>query len=188
VKGEDVAFRPSQKKVPTLAEIAATTGVSAPTVSKVVNGRKDVAEETRAKVLAALENACYQAPSRRNASSAKAAWVEVVFDALTPGYSDAILSGILDYAALIGIEVCFRTVGTQTSQTNQKGWIDRVIVEGRPGLILLNSALSETHLSALRRRHIPVAVVDPGCQVAAHIFSALAPRTGQAPKQAWSIS
>jgi LacI family transcriptional regulator len=168
---KDVAFQPSQKKSPTLAEIAAATGVSVPTVSKVVNGRKDVADETRAKVLAALDNAGYQKLSSCNVSTAKSSWVEVVFDALTPGYSDAILDGILDYAAVMGIEVSFRVVGTQTSQVNQKGWIDRVIAEGRSGLIVLNSALSETHLSALHRRQIPVAIIDPGCQPPAYIFS-----------------
>ena len=39
---------------PTLAAVAREAGVSSPTVSKVINGREDVAESTRTKVLAAL--------------------------------------------------------------------------------------------------------------------------------------
>ena len=39
---------------PTLAAVALQAGVSTPTVSKVVNGREDVAPETRARVMDAL--------------------------------------------------------------------------------------------------------------------------------------
>ena len=40
----------SEERRPTLAAIAAEAGVSLPTVSKVVNGRPDVAPGTRARV------------------------------------------------------------------------------------------------------------------------------------------
>lgn len=42
-------------KKPTLATVARRAGVSAPTVSKVVNGRADVSADTRARVLAVLD-------------------------------------------------------------------------------------------------------------------------------------
>jgi len=44
------AARGNRRHRPTLAAIAAEAGVSLPTVSKVVNGRPDVAPDTRALV------------------------------------------------------------------------------------------------------------------------------------------
>ena len=98
----------SPKKM-TLAAIARLTGVSTPTVSKVVNGREDVAEETRAKVLAALVDAGYQSPMQRRIASPEPSIVEVSFDAFTPAYSTAVLNGILEYAASVGVEVLMST-------------------------------------------------------------------------------
>jgi LacI family transcriptional regulator len=56
--GRDVA----QRRKPTLAAIAAEAGVSLPTVSKVVNGRPDVAPGTRARVERLLDELRYQRP------------------------------------------------------------------------------------------------------------------------------
>ena len=51
---------------PTLASIAAAAGVSLPTVSKVVNGRADVATATRAHVLELLKAHNYVPVTRRS--------------------------------------------------------------------------------------------------------------------------
>ena len=53
----------------TIAAIAAEAGVSVPTVSKVLNGRRDVAPDTRARVEAAITRTGYRA-RRGNGSSA----------------------------------------------------------------------------------------------------------------------
>src|SRR6201992_858555 len=53
VTGADDAVSPGERaprRRATLAAVAAEAGVSLPTVSKVVNGRPDVAPETRARV------------------------------------------------------------------------------------------------------------------------------------------
>src|ERR1700759_857379 len=49
----------------TLAVIAAEAGVSLPTVSKVVNGRPDVAADTRARVERLLDEFDYHRPGAR---------------------------------------------------------------------------------------------------------------------------
>lgn len=145
----------------TLAAIARLTGVSAPTVSKVVNGREDVAPQTRAKVLAALEDAGYQSPGQRRTAAGPSV-VEVAFDSVNSNYSLTVLNGILDYAAEAGVEVMLSATqhapagGHDLSRRAQ-----RMVDEGRAGLIVVTSAFAEAQLMAFRRRQIPVVVIDP---------------------------
>jgi LacI family transcriptional regulator len=146
---------------PTLAAIARLTGVSTPTVSKVVNGREDVAAETRAKVLAALEEAGYQSPGQRR-SAVGPDVVEVAFDFINSNYSSTVLNGILEYAAEAGVEVVLSVTGPASGiQIDLGRKAQRMVEENRSGMIVVTSALSEGHLSAFRRRRVPVVVIDP---------------------------
>ncbi|MFJ5229044.1 LacI family DNA-binding transcriptional regulator [Kitasatospora sp. NPDC088391] len=61
---------------PTLAEVARAAGVSAPTVSKVLNGRADVAPATRAKVEEILRRTGYQ---RRRTVTPPSRLLDLVF-------------------------------------------------------------------------------------------------------------
>ncbi|WP_138419422.1 LacI family DNA-binding transcriptional regulator [Sinomonas gamaensis] len=151
---------------PTLAAIARMTGVSTPTVSKVVNGRSDVAAETRAKVLAALEEAGYESPTQRRATSTPSL-VDVAFDAIDSDYASTVLNGILDYAAAVDVEVVLSVTGSHGGGKDGGGKDDlgrkaqRMADEDRAGIILVTSAFTESHLAAFRRRRIPVVVIDP---------------------------
>ena len=93
-----------ERTKPTLATVARQAGVSAPTVSKVVNGRDDVAPETRARILAVLEQAGYQSPVQRRAATESATVVEVVIDVLDSAYTIQVLNGILQFAAGAGLK------------------------------------------------------------------------------------
>lgn len=147
---------------PTLAAIAQRTGVSAPTVSKVVNGREDVAPETRAKVLAALDAAGYRSPLQRRTTAASTSVVELVFDTMNSAYNVEILNGVLEGAGALGVEVMLSiTSTTPLPHTSPEQRAQRMVDEGRAGLIVVTSAFSSAQLSAFRRRHIPVVVIDP---------------------------
>ncbi|MHC5257952.1 LacI family DNA-binding transcriptional regulator [Streptomyces sp. UC4497] len=151
---------PSSSAKPTLAAIARGTGVSTATVSKVVNGRADVADETRAKVLAALEEVGYRSPSQRRAPSGPDV-VEVAFDAIDSAYPSALLNGILDHAASAGVEIVVGTTGRRRTTEPVLGRkAQRIINEGRAGVIVVTSAYGESGLAAFLRRHIPVVVID----------------------------
>src|SRR3712207_9406263 len=89
----------TERTKPTLASVARQAGVSAPTVSKVVNGREDVAPETRARVLAVLEQAGYQSPLQRRSAADVGTVVEVVIDVLDSAYMVEVLNVILQFAA-----------------------------------------------------------------------------------------
>ncbi|WP_306316818.1 MULTISPECIES: LacI family DNA-binding transcriptional regulator [unclassified Streptomyces] len=151
---------PSPSARPTLAAIARGTGVSTATVSKVVNGRADVADETRAKVLAALEEAGYRSPSQRRTPSGPDV-VEVAFDSIESAYPSALLGGILDHAARTGVEVVVSTTGGQRAAGLDLGRkAQRMISEGRAGAIVVTSAFGEAGLNAFVRRRVPVVVID----------------------------
>lgn len=150
----------SSGRKPSLAEIARLVGVSTPTVSKVLNDRKDVAENTRARVLAALEESGYRAPAQRRATTGPEV-VEVAFDHVT-AYGSILLNGILDYASSTDVEVVLTATPSLRAGTLDLGrLVQRMIDERRSGMIVVTSAFSPSHLAAFRRRRIPVVVVDP---------------------------
>ena len=147
---------------PTLAAVAREAGVSSPTVSKVINGREDVAESTRTKVLAALEQLGYQSPQQRKHAEGRIAIVEVVFDSLYSAYSVEVLNGVLEQAALVDVEILIDVTGHAPAMTlSPERRAQRILDEGRLGLIVVTSGFSTAQLSAFRRRHIPVVVIDP---------------------------
>lgn len=152
----------ARSEKPTLAAVARRAGVSAPTVSKVVNGREDVAAETRARVLAALEEAGYQSPVQRKSAQPGPRVVEVVFDALNSAYSIEVLNGVLEHAAVSDVEVMLSVTGSMPgARLSPERRAQRMLDEGRSGMIVVTSAFTDVHLSAFRRRQIPVVVIDP---------------------------
>src|SRR5213595_3127241 len=101
----------------TLAAIAREAGVSAPTVSKVVNGREDVAADTRAKVLTALERTGYKSPLQRKNIAGRRPMVEVVLDSLDSAYGVEVLNGVLEHAAASDVELVLTITGQQGAST-----------------------------------------------------------------------
>ena len=83
---------------PTIASIASELGLSVPTVSKVLNGRSDVAPATRDRVEVALEKHQYR---RRRPASARpgTGLIDLVFHRLGSGWSMEIIRGVEDAAA-----------------------------------------------------------------------------------------
>lgn len=147
---------------PTLAAVAREAGVSTPTVSKVVNGREDVAAGTRARVLAALEQTGYQSPVQRKSAHDGPAMVEVVFDSLNSAYAVEVLNGVLEHAAAADVEVLLNVTGQQpASALSPEQRAQRMLDEGRSGMIVVTSAFGAAQLDAFHRRRIPVVVIDP---------------------------
>jgi len=146
----------------TLAAIAREAGVSAPTVSKVVNGREDVAAETRAKVLTALERSGYKSPLQRKNIAWRRPVVEMVLDSLNSAYGVEVLNGVLEHAAASDVEVLLNVTGVQgASPLSPEQRAQRIIDEGRSGMIVVTSAFSSAQLEPFLRRDIPIVVIDP---------------------------
>ncbi|MGH3379256.1 MAG: LacI family DNA-binding transcriptional regulator, partial [Actinoallomurus sp.] len=86
-----------QRSRPTLSDIAEAAGVSKATVSKVLNGRSDVAAETRERVSALLKKHNYLAPGSRRAR--RSGLVDLVIGGLDSPWAVEILRGVEEWGA-----------------------------------------------------------------------------------------
>ena len=86
----------------TLANVAASAGVSVATVSKVLNGRNDVAPATRARVQDLLHEHDYVARRVRPAGSPG---IELCFHGQLNAYHTEVLQGVVEAGAEAGVAV-----------------------------------------------------------------------------------
>ncbi|MFJ4027583.1 LacI family DNA-binding transcriptional regulator [Paenarthrobacter sp. NPDC089989] len=141
----------------TLNEVAGLAGVSVSTVSKVLNLRHDVSEETRQRVMEAAKALEYSPTTFRSNSQIPA--VDVVFDSITNPYSTQILEGVVAGATDKDVDVVVRIIPPGASE--DAGWGREVRAKGRMGLIVVTSQMTSQHLRALARASVPLVVVDP---------------------------
>lgn len=141
----------------TIGAIAKEAGVSVPTVSRVLNGRTDVAPQTRARVEELLRRRGYRRrPSR---SRTRARLIDLVFPDLDSPWAVEILRGVEDVAHAAG-------VGTVVSATHRRAeparqWLHNLRARASDGVILVTSTLESPLLTELQRHDIPLVAVDP---------------------------
>lgn len=140
----------------TIAEIAELAGVSVPTVSKVVNGRADVASETRALVESLMREHGYQ---RRKKAPAAAPLLELVFHELEGAYAMEVIKGVEQVAREHHLAVVLSEL--QGRHTPGRGWMEGVLNRRPTGVISVFSGLSTAQRDQLRSRGIPFVLVDP---------------------------
>jgi LacI family transcriptional regulator len=143
---------------PTLAAVAAEAGVSLPTVSKVVNGRPDVAPETRARVERLLGELRYQRPGSRRGRH-RAGLVDVVFNGLDSPWAVEILRGIEDWCSAHAMGAAVSAV--RHGSARPASWTSALARHDTDGVILITSELTMPQLRQLREEGIPLVVVDP---------------------------
>jgi LacI family transcriptional regulator len=149
---------PASSRRATLATVAASAGVSVATVSKVLNGRSDVAPATRSLVQSLLQQHDYVAPAPRRGEAARFAAVEVQFDADLNAYSTEILQGAVEAGAEVGVEV---VISIRRGTDHTTGWIRDLVSAGRRALIAVTSELTARQLTALSQANLPLVVIDP---------------------------
>lgn len=140
----------------TLAEIAMAAGVSAPTVSKVLNGRADVAQTTRTRVEKLLRQHGYR---RRRSEANRSPLLELVFHELESEWAMEVIRGVENVARREGLGVVLSESdgGLSLGQT----WLDRVLARRPHGVILVLSGLDAAQRAQLASRGIPFVVMDP---------------------------
>jgi LacI family xylobiose transport system transcriptional regulator len=139
----------------TLADIAAEAGVSLATMSKVLNGRTDVAPATRARLEEHLNRHGY----RRRTSTQRSEFVELVFHELEPSWSMEVIEGVEDVAHAAGLSVVLTVSGDRHAPSAD--WIDGVLRRRPVGVVLVFSDIEERYREKLRSRGIPFVIVDP---------------------------
>lgn len=139
----------------TMAAIAQLAGVSAPTVSKVLNGRSGVAPETRRRVEELLRELGYRRPEK----VVRAACVEVVFYGVQGHLAVEIMRGVKQVAVEHGMAVGFTDV-LREAATGRR-WAQDLLARRPTGMIGVHmSAMPEQH-GLLDAGAIPMVVVDP---------------------------
>jgi LacI family transcriptional regulator len=142
----------------TLATIAASAGVSVATVSKVLNGRADVAPTTRARVADLLTKHDYI--GRRGSPRAQPV-VELVFDDELNAYATEIVHGALDAAGTAGAVVVVAVRGRRGAVGPPVAWARELVATGREAVIGVVNSLTAGHVTALARAGLPLVVIDP---------------------------
>jgi DNA-binding LacI/PurR family transcriptional regulator len=141
---------------PTIAKIAEQAGVSVPTVSKVLNGRSDVAAATRARIESLIQEHGYR---RRSASTAAGPMIDLVFNQLGGEWAMELIRGVEEVARSEGVELVLSECGG-TLRPRQE-WIESVLNRRPLGVIMVFSDLDTDQRAQLETRRIPFVVVDP---------------------------
>jgi len=140
----------------TLARVAEEAGVSLSTISKVLNGRSDVSESTRARVEGLLGRHGYL---RRNAGQTRARLIELVFHELESAWSMEIIKGVEDIATQNGMSVVLTESGSRHAPGPE--WIEGVMRRRPVGVVLVFSDLPTDYREMLKSRAIPFVIIDP---------------------------
>lgn len=141
----------------TIARIAAETGVSVPTVSKVLNGRPDVAESTRARVEAVIAKYGYR--RRADERSRRSRLLELMFHELESTWALEIIRGVEYVARENGMAVVLAE--SSGRHTPGQSWLESVLARRPVGIVSVCSDFTGGQLAKLRARDIPLVVVDP---------------------------
>ncbi|MBP2706892.1 LacI family DNA-binding transcriptional regulator [Microbispora sp. RL4-1S] len=147
---------PASRRRATLATVAASAGVSVATVSKVLNGRSDVAPATRSLVQSLLEQYDYVAPPQRRGEPAGT--VEVEFDTDLNSYSTEIVQGAVEAGAELDVAV---VVSIRSNADRAGAWARGLAGAGRRALIAVTSEMTTRQVAALSRARLPLVVIDP---------------------------
>lgn len=139
----------------TVATIARLAGVSAPTVSKVINGRPGVALSTRRLVEEVLREHGYRRPEMVGPS----ALLELVFHALEGAWALEIIRGAEQVARAHDLAVVLTEM--QGRLTPGRAWTEQVLARRPTGVIGVFSEFTEEQRAQLATRAIPLVVLDP---------------------------
>lgn len=140
----------------TISGIAREAGVSVPTVSKVLNGRADVAAATRARVETLIDKHGYQ--RRRGTRSNSTRMVDLVFHELDSPWAVEIIRGVERVAREERLSVVLSECGG--AHTPRQEWLEGVLARKPDGVIMVFSDLDPSQRRQLQARSIPCVVVD----------------------------
>ncbi|GAA0913168.1 LacI family DNA-binding transcriptional regulator [Virgisporangium aurantiacum] len=138
--------------ITTIAELA---GVSPPTVSKVLNGRRGVGPETRRRVEELLRDHGYRRPLPTTATPC----VEVVFDNMLGSIAVDILRGVAEEVGARDCTVGFTDVRRQ--KPADLPWVEALLRRRPTAVITVCSMATAEHSERLAAAGIALVAIDP---------------------------
>ncbi|CAN7308067.1 LacI family DNA-binding transcriptional regulator [Pseudoduganella sp. LjRoot289] len=144
----------------TIYDVARVAGVSAMTVSRVVNGSAQVTDVTRKKVMAALESLNYQVNFAARAARVGTLRVGLLYSNPSEAFLSAFLVGAMDQCGQMGAQLILERCDDLRSQ---RAAIGKLIANGADG-ILVPPPLCDTKsaLKQLDELGIPTVAVATG--------------------------
>ncbi len=130
--------------------------MSVPTVSKVLNGRPDVAPATRSRIEALLEQHRYRRRKSRGAGGQRL--LDLAFHELDSAWSIEIIRGVEEAAAAAGVGVVLSELGGKHRPHQE--WLDEILARRPLGVLFVLSSLDATQRHQLESRSIPFVVLD----------------------------
>ncbi|MFD9334669.1 LacI family DNA-binding transcriptional regulator [Streptomyces sp. NPDC060028] len=143
---------------PTLAVIAAEAGVSQATVSKVINGRSDVAPSTRERIESLLRSHNYLHPGRQGRAR-RSGLVDLIIGGLDSAWAVEILRGV-------EAECAQRSVGTVVSlvppgEATPSSWAALPVLHHSDGVILVTASVTQAQRAQVEQAGVALVVIDP---------------------------
>lgn len=143
------------ERTTTLAEIAAAAGVSVPTVSRVLNGKRGISEIKRSQIEKLLDDRGYERRRPRRESML----IDFVISGLDTQWATQLLRGSQSEAARAGADLV--VTATDGRPAGSPDWIERLTARGTIEVVLVVSELAPTARDELSRLHVPVVLIDP---------------------------
>ena len=149
-----------EKRVPTtIRDVAAAARVSAGTVSRVLNGKQDVAAELRHRVLAAVSELGYRPNGAARSLRTRAAMVlGVIISDITNSFFTAVVRGAEDKAQNAGYSVVLANADEDLHKEAQ--YLEVAAAEQMAGVLLSPASSRQTSIEVLVERGIPVVTID----------------------------
>lgn len=147
------------RRPPTLTELAREVGVSVPTVSKVLNGRPDVAPETRQRVLAAVDR-CGQPRMRKpGKATERPDALELLFFELESTWAIQVLWGVQQAAMEYGCSVMLS--GLQGRFFADDDWVEDAVSRRPVGVLAALTGFTDAQRERMDAQGITVVALDP---------------------------
>ncbi|MDQ1130345.1 LacI family DNA-binding transcriptional regulator [Microbacterium sp. SORGH_AS_0888] len=141
---------------PSMADVAALAGVSAQTVSRVVNGSPRVDPATRARVEAAMQQSGYRVHrAARALRTGRSGTIGAVVSTLATVGNSLMLEAVSDAASARGYDVAVVTLGSDDVASA----FERLQGQGVDGVVVINEASALAHSAELPSA-LRFAVVD----------------------------
>lgn len=149
--------RPDPDSRVTIASIAAQAGVSVATVSKVLNGKEEVAPVTRERVQQVLDDASYE--RRRRTTPKRVGLVDVVIATLDTPWAIDVLRGAEKEASRLGASLILTVTHDRHDQPRE--WIKTLASRRTDGAVFVVSRVQQRVAQRLRTLGVPLVAVDP---------------------------
>jgi LacI family transcriptional regulator len=143
----------------TINDVAKLAGVSAMTVSRVINNSGYISRETRSRVEAAIAELAYvpNAVGRQLRSKRTKMLALVLSDIMNPFFT-TIARGVEDVARAQGFSVMF--CNTDESEAEEAKYLLMLVQRQVDGVLLVPASTSGRSLRLLSSQHMPVVVLD----------------------------